>query len=130
MLYITAEFGEVDRIQGMKKRQLLLIAAPLTVCIVVFGTLSLRPSSPRVSWTNYVRIQEGMTFDDVERILGHANSVGAGVGGVKNVNAVWVSKDASVMIIVFQEDRVFMTQWIDSKNVTIFDVFRRLVHLD
>ena len=114
----------------MKKRDLLLIAVTLAACVATFGIRALNSARPGPSWTNYMRIQDRMTFEDAERILGRATTSNKGAEGERNVAATWIAKDKSVFVIAFLEDRTVVKQWYDSNEITILDEFRRRLNLD
>ena len=119
------------------KKQLLLIAAVPLVLVVTLGVLAMLPPRPGVTKANFDRIEEGMTHEEVVRILGEA-SIGMGTferGGVYSSTEIWAGADGSGARIEFvkvirddEPEQVSTMTWKDSSD-TAFQKIRRWLHL-
>jgi hypothetical protein len=81
-----------------KQRRYLISAAILTACVcIAVSVLALMPSGPGVTKANFDRVEVGMTFDEVEAILGTQVSALAGGEGV----SVWWRDDGAAVFVRF-----------------------------
>ena len=115
----------------MLNRRHLLFVVAITVGIFAISLCFLvRSASEGPTWTNYTRIQDGMSFEEAGRILGKAETTSEGNGGDCIMIAVWIAKDNSTFLIAFMDDGKVIKQWVDSGQVTTFNKLFRCLHLE
>ena len=108
-----------------KNRLILLASVPLTFAVTL-GVLAMLPPGPGVTKANFDRIREGMTYDEVEHILGQE---GIHRERREAVLYYWEADNGSQAWIQFQGDFcVVEKRWHDSDE-TFFDKIRRWLRL-
>jgi hypothetical protein len=111
-----------------KKHRYLVCAAILAACVcIALGVLAL-PPQPGVTKANFERIKEGMSLREVKGILGESFIDASPWRIHGNIALSWSHTDGSLIIIHFNEERVFVREFYQSTE-TFPEKVRRWLNL-
>ena len=113
----------------MKKKWWLFGFATLAICGGAVAIPALRQDGPGVTKANFDRIEDGMTREDVEAILGEGSVMYLINGNMLISTRVWTGQDGSTACITFYVgEGVQSKEWTDSTE-TVPDKLRRWLSL-
>ncbi|HXG29339.1 MAG TPA: DUF3862 domain-containing protein [Nevskiales bacterium] len=79
-----------------------------TLLAILLLTLAVTACGPRVSQENYEKIENDMSTEEVNRILGKPTEVSSfGIGGLSATTAKWVGKTHTITV-TFANEKVKM----------------------
>jgi hypothetical protein len=107
----------------MRKRSFIVAALFAALVSVGFVAALLLSDGPGVTKANFDRIEEGMTLQEVEQILGRPGKLTWG-------GYSWEAEDGATVFVVFDFDGASAgpKSWADSRE-TPLDKIRRWLHL-
>jgi outer membrane protein assembly factor BamE (lipoprotein component of BamABCDE complex) len=104
-----------------RKRYYLIAAAALAACVgILIGVLAMLPASPGVTKANFDRVEEGMTREEVNAILGEPTYYA-------NTRS-WDHADGSYCQVHFADEKVTSTMIIPADE-TLSEKLRRWLNL-
>lgn len=81
--------------------------------LVLFGLLA--ACQDAITPTNYERIENGMTMEEVEAILGPpSESKSAGIGSLSGTVSLWKGKDGTTISVQFVNGKVVSKQFLST----------------
>src|ERR1700733_12742162 len=110
----------------MKKKWWLLGLATLAICGgVAVAIPALQSTGPGATKANFDRIEDGMTREGVETILGDGSELFLINSDHLHATQIWTGQDGSTACFTFYADkRIFFKRWTESTE-TIPDRLRR-----